>query len=535
MEKNIAVVGCGYWGKNLVRNFSELGALRTVCDVSPALLAEAAAQYPDARMEPDFEKVLKDPEVKGVVVASPAALHHDLVLKAIQAGKDVFVEKPLALTVAEGQDMVDAAEEHDRILMVGHLLEYHPAIAKLKELVEKGVLGRIQYIYSNRLNLGKFRTEENILWSFAPHDISVILLMLGGEMPVEVSAHAGYYLRPDIADVTMTSLVFRDGVRAHMFVSWLHPYKEQKLVVIGGRSMAVFDDTAKKDKLVLYSQQIDWVSRKPVPRANKAEPVEVPAEEPLRLECQDFLNSVATHQKPRVDGRKGLQVLQILAECQQSLEKKGQTVGAPGPKPYSVHETAVVEPPCEIGNGTRIWHFSHVMPNVTMGKNCVIGQNVFIAKGVRIGQNVKIENNVSVFEGVTLEDKVFCGPSCVFTNVMNPRSHVSRKSEYLATLVKEGATIGANATIVCGNTIGRYAFIGAGSVVTRDVPDHALAYGNPARVHGWACQCGEKLDFKDDTETKCGRCGEVYQQKGKNAIFMVPPKSRGSAHYTPTL
>lgn len=535
MEKNIAVVGCGYWGKNLVRNFSQLGALHTVCDVSPALLAEAAALYPEARMEPDFGKLLADPEVRGLVIASPAAQHHDMARKALLAGKEVFVEKPLALTVNEGQELVDLAEENGRILMVGHLLEYHPAITRLKELVDSGALGRIQYIYSNRLNLGKFRTEENILWSFAPHDISVILLMLGGEMPVEVSAHAGYYLRPDIADVTMTNLVFKDGVRAHIFVSWLHPFKEQKLVVIGGRRMAVFDDTARQDKLVLYSQQIDWVSRKPVPRGNKAEVIEVPADEPLRIECQDFLEAINQPRKPRVDGRKGLQVLQILSACQLSLERKGQTVGPPQPQPYFAHESALVEPPCDIGAGTRIWHFSHIMPNVTMGKNCVIGQNVFVAKGVRIGHNVKVENNVSVFEGVTLEDRVFCGPSCVFTNVMNPRSHVSRKNEYLTTLVKEGATIGANATIVCGNTIGRYSFIGAGSVVTRDVPDHALAYGNPARVHGWACQCGEKLDFGDGAEARCARCGEVYRQRGKNAIAPVPPKSRGTEQYIPTL
>jgi len=513
MNKNIAVVGCGYWGKNLVRNFAELGALHTICDADAGILADLAPRYPEAKTEADFKRVLRDREIQGVVIAAPAVLHHALAKEALLADKDVLVEKPLALVVEEGRQIVDLAAARNRILMVGHLLEYHPAVVRLKELVDEGELGKVQYIYSNRLNLGKFRTEENILWSFAPHDISVILLLLGGEMPVEVSAHGGYYLRGDIADVTMTNLVFKDSVRAHIFVSWLHPYKEQKLVVVGDRKMAVFDDTAAEGKLVLYSHQIDWVDRKPVPRLQIGKAVALPSDEPLKMECQDFLDCIQTRRKPKVDGRKGLQVLQVLSGCQRSLEGNGQIVSLQEAETFFVHDTSRVEKPCEIGEGTRIWHFSHLMPNVTVGKNCVIGQNVFIGKGVRIGNGVKVENNVSVFEGVTLEDRVFCGPSCVFTNVLNPRSHVSRKQEFGPTLVKEGATIGANATIVCGNTIGRYAFIGAGSVVTRDLPDHALAFGNPARLRGWVCECGEKLDFKKGQQASCHRCGKVYQQK----------------------
>ncbi|UCD54107.1 MAG: N-acetyltransferase [Dehalococcoidia bacterium] len=182
-----------------------------------------------------------------------------------------------------------------------------------------------------------------------------------------------------------------------------------------------------------------------------------------------------------------------------------------------VHDTSIVEKPCDIGEGTKIWHFSHVMPDVTIGKKCVIGQNVFIGKGVKIGNNVKIENNVSIFEGVTLEDDVFCGPSCVFTNVVNPRSHIPRRHEFKPTLVKKGATIGANATLICRNTIGKYAFIGAGAVVTRDIPDYALAYGNPAQVHGWICQCGIKLQ-KDGDSYICSGCGKSYKIQGHECI-----------------
>jgi UDP-2-acetamido-3-amino-2,3-dideoxy-glucuronate N-acetyltransferase len=514
VAKNIAVVGCGYWGKNLVRNFYELGALHTVCDADTKVLEQMAVEYSDLHTETQYQKVLDNRDIEGVVIAAPAVFHYSMAKDAILAGKDVFVEKPLALKVNEGKDLVDLAEKNSRILMVGHLLEYHPAILKLKELVDEGELGKIQYVYSNRLNLGKFRTEENILWSFAPHDISAILLLLNGEMPIEVSAHGGYYLHHDIADVTLTSLTFRDGTMAHIFVSWLHPYKEQKLVVVGGKKMAVFDDRNDQDKLVLYSHEIDWIDRKPVPRQKQPEPVKVLMEEPLRMECMDFLDCIATRKKPRVDGHKGLQVLQVLSYCQKSLEEKGKVISLGNSESkFFIHETSVIDELCQIGDGTSIWHFSHVMPQASIGKNSIIGQNVLIGSGVKIGNNVKIQNNVSVYEGVTLEDGVFCGPSCVFTNVINPRSHIPRKHEIKPTLVKKGATIGANATIICGNTIGRYAFIGAGAVVTKDVPDYAVVYGNPGKIQDWVCECGEKIDFIKKTTAKCSQCGKEYKKQ----------------------
>ena len=212
-----------------------------------------------------------------------------------------------------------------------------------------------------------------------------------------------------------------------------------------------------------------------------------------------------------MDGRKGLQVLEVLSHCQRSLEENGRLIKCGvEEKGYFVHETGLVEEPLQIGRGSKIWHFSHVMPGVKIGEGCNIGQNVYIASGVVIGNNVKVQNNVSVFEGVTLEDDVFCGPSCVFTNVINPRSHVSRKHEYRKTHVGRGATIGANATIVCGTSIGRYAFIGAGAVVTRDVADYAMVYGNPARRNGWVCNCGVKLDFAGGDAAGCGACGKRY-------------------------
>jgi len=517
MDKNIAVVGCGYWGKNLVRNFAHLGALHTLCDTDVDRLQQQAALYSGLTLETDFTKLLRMDEIRGVVIATPAALHYSMTKEALLAGKDVFVEKPLALRVEEGRELVELAEENGRILMVGHVLEYHPAVTRLKELVDRGELGKIQYIYSNRLNLGKFRTEENILWSFAPHDISVILL-LTSEMPKEVSSHGGYYLHQDIADVTLTTMSFASGIQAHIFVSWLHPYKEQKLVIVGDKRMALFDDVAPEQKLLLYSHKIDWVNRLPIPRLEDAQPIEFTRAEPLQLECQHFLDCIETRQRPKTDGYSGLRVLQILDACQRSLQEGGRAISLSKEAGYFIHQTSIVERPCQIGEGTKVWHFCHIMPNVAIGKDCVIGQNVFIGRGVKIGNKVKIENNVSVYEGVIVEDGVFCGPSCTFTNVINPRSHISRRSEFKLTLVMKGATIGANATIICGNTIGKYAFIGASAVVTADVPDYALVYGNPARLQGWVCDCGVKLDFGKGTKAQCPSCGKIYERQDSNRV-----------------
>lgn len=513
--ENVAVVGFGEWGKNLVRNFAGLGALRSVCETDPARLAAVRAQFPGVRATASFDEVLEDAEVTGVVIATPAGSHYALAREALLAGKDVFVEKPLALKVSEGRELVELAESQRRILMVGHLLRYHPAVVRLKELVVEGRLGKLYYVYSNRLNLGRFRAEENILWSFAPHDISTILFLLG-ERPASVVARGGSYLNHAVPDVTVTMLEFRSGVKGHIFVSWLHPYKEQKLVVVGDQGMAVFDDREPERKLVLLGQPVRWVDRFPVPRLEEAEVVPLSKEEPLRIECQHFLECMATRRRPETDGEEALRVLEVLEACQESLDRNGTVIAIPrtSPKPYFAHETAVIDEPCEIGEGTRIWHFSHIMKNAKIGRNCNIGQNVFIASGVVVGDNVKIQNNVSLYTGVTLEDDVFCGPSCVFTNVKTPRSAFPRNTpaDYIGTRVKRGATVGANATILCGVTVGEWAFIAAGAVVTRDVPPYALVAGVPARRVGWACECGEPLRL-NDTEAACSRCGRRYVER----------------------
>jgi UDP-2-acetamido-3-amino-2,3-dideoxy-glucuronate N-acetyltransferase len=529
----VAVVGAGYWGKNLIRNFHELGALSSICDTDSERLSSFTALYPGVQMVVAFSEILQDPTIKAVVIALPAETHSDAVREALLANKDVFVEKPLCLSVQEGEELVALAKKQERILMVGHLLWYHPAVLKLKALIESGELGRIQYIYSNRLNLGKIRREENILWSFAPHDISVILGLIN-ETPDNVRAQGGNYLHQQIADVTISLLSFPSGVKAHIFVSWLHPFKEQKLVVVGDRKMAVFNDLEKNDKLLLYAHSIDWKNGIPVHNKAEAEPVTVNSREPLQAECQHFLDCVVSRAQPRTDGEEGLRVLSVLQRCQQALEKEAdrrvQIPHSPNRSKvqYFAHESSFIDDGVEIGEGTTIWHTSHILQGSRLGKNCKIGQNVVIGPNVLVGNGVKIQNNVSVYEGVTLEDNVFCGPSMVFTNVLNPRSEIPRMKELKTTLVKHGATIGANSTILCGITLGRYAFIGAGAVVLRDVKDFALVVGNPARQIGWMCFCGTQLDKKGGNILACQVCKERYSEGELGLIHHEKPREKRS-------
>ena len=507
MLPNIAVIGNGYWGKNLVRNFHSLGVLKCVCDTRSEALGEAHTLFGVDTCS-SLEALVCDPDIQGVAIAAPAVQHYQITKEFLLAGKDVYVEKPLALRVEEGRELVEIAESQHRILMVGHILQYHPAILKLKELIGSGELGRIQYIYSSRLNWGKLRTEENILWSFAPHDISAILFLLD-EMPTSVTATGGAYINPQIFDTTLTACEFDSGAKAHIFVSWLHPFKEQKLVIVGTNKTAVFDDVEKERKLTLNSHHIDWLNRHPVARRDEGVVVPLPADEPLRMECEHFIESMVTRRTARTDGRNGVQVLEVLDACERSLHSHATMVPVREAAPaYFADRSAVIDKDCQIGEGTKIWHFSHIMSGSRIGRNCNLGQNVVVSPGVTIGDRVKIQNNVSVYTGVVLENDVFCGPSMVFTNVINPRSHIERKHEYKTTRVKQGATIGANATVLCGVTLGTYSFVAAGAVVTRDVPDYALVMGVPAVQDGWMCKCGTRL--VQSPLTRCPACTRTY-------------------------
>ena len=331
----LAVVGAGGWGKNHVRNFAAVkGAeLRYVCDCSEAVRAQLAPAYPDVKVCADVENVLADEAVRAVVIAADAPAHETLAMRALESGRDVFVEKPLTLSAASSAALCERAEADGRILMVGHLLLYHPAVEKLRELIDRGELGEVLYLTSQRTNLGVVRRDENAWWSLAPHDISVANYLLGGS-PVSVSAAGGVFLQKErgIEDVVFASLTYPGGKLAHVHVSWLDPHKTRRLTVVGDRKMAVFDDTSPDQKLTLFDKGVEM----PPPTLTYAEGVRlrtgdivVPAlrmSEPLRRECEDFLNAVRTRQPPLAHGRSGWDVVRVLEAGQRSLAEAGRRV-----------------------------------------------------------------------------------------------------------------------------------------------------------------------------------------------------------------
>jgi len=317
--RNIAVIGCGYWGKNHVRIFDQLKALHTLCDSNQSLLAEFKKKYPEIDIQTDFDCVLKNPKIKALVICTPAETHFTLAQKAMVAGKDVFIEKPLSLKLEDAEGLIETAQEQQRVLMVGHLLQYHPVFLRLKKICQEDVLGKIQYIYSNRLSLGKIRKEENSLWSFAPHDISMIL-SLNPSQPVRVMCQGGNYLDSKISDVTNTHIEFEDKTHAQIFVSWLNPFKEHKLVVVGQKAMAVFNDTLEwSKKLEILPYQINYELNTPAIHKATSYFEKIEEQEPLLNECQTFLNCLQTRKFPPSDGQEGLRVLKILQAAQESL------------------------------------------------------------------------------------------------------------------------------------------------------------------------------------------------------------------------
>ena len=321
MKRNIALVGAGYWGENHLRNLFNLGALHTVFDPNNDILQQRARAYPGINYLNDENMILLNPDIKAVVIAAPAELHYKLTKKYLLAGKDVMIEKPLAIKVKEGEEIVEISNKEKRELMVGHILQYHSAVLKLKEILDSGEMGEIRYLYSNRLNLGKLRVEENVLWSFAPHDISVILMLMNGRQPVKVSTFGGSYITKGIFDTTITELEFENNIKSHIYVSWLHPFKEQKLVVIGSKKMAVFDDVAF-EKLVLYPYKINFENGiAPVAQKTEYNIVTYEQSEPLKEELLHFIDCIENRKNPKTDGYEGLRVLRVIESAEKSFNK----------------------------------------------------------------------------------------------------------------------------------------------------------------------------------------------------------------------
>lgn len=495
-----ALVTCGLWehgleGRELARALSEMGSLATVCALPGDMEGEAANAYGVSNLT-SFSDILDDPAATAVLIAAPTSLGTRLCRSALAAGKDVLILPPMALTAEDANSLTRMAAEQQRILMVGHMRRHDAAFLALHDLVSRGELGRVRYITIRRMGDAPKDSGAPDLQSFISHDISIVLA-LAGTPPQRVETHVSEPSGGTAVNVATTHLFFADGLRAEICLARHYPWKESNLVVIGDRCIAVLDDTKPADcRLMIYDRATNrWDGR----------PIAVEAGTPLRMALEHFLYCCRTRTSPLTDGAEGERVLTVLLSDRTVPAAPALVERFPN---ALIHPTAEVDNDVAIGDRTRIWHFSHILRGTRIGADCSFGQNCCIGANVTIGNGCRIQNNVSIYDGATLEDDVFCGPSCVFTNVLTPRAFISRKNEFLPTLVRRGASIGANATVVCGTTLGRYCLIGAGAVVTRDVPDYALMVGNPARRIGWVSETGDRLG----ADLVCPRTRERYEE-----------------------
>lgn len=562
------VVGTGKWGTNLAREAHALGSLAALVDSNERSLQAAFSSLgtPSAvGTYPTLTLALRAHPSAPVIVATPPRTHYDVALAALHAGRDVWVEKPLCLTLAHAEQLAASADAGGRILFVDHLLQYSSPHARLLKLVRDGFVGRVTRVRARRLNFGTVRTQENVLWSFCPHDVSLALAAVG-RLPSSVLCTGQAAVSRNVEDYVDLQLSFSQGVTASIEASWLHFEKERGLAVFGSEGCLAVDEVPKDGKPALTG--FKWSAKR---RADGCSVVTEKREvaltddaddrmrgSPIRNALGEFFECVRTRRSPITDGREGIRVLGVLLAAQESLAtaaavrvaegrsprkverslevpstgrsappsagglRGGGSVGRaansngapPGPL-YFKHPSAVVDAGAAIGPDCRVWHFSHIMSGAVLGRSCNIGQNVYLAATAVLGSNVKVQNGVSIYDGVTVDDDAFLGPHCVFTNVKTPRSHVSRRDAFEKTRVGRGATVGANATVVCGTRLGEYCMVGAGAVVTKDVPSHALVYGNPARVMGWVATGGQRLvvvgDMGDGRHVlQCRESGEVY-------------------------
>lgn len=537
VERKLLVVGAGRWGLNHIRTAHSIGALAAVVDNNQDALDRAAELLPTGTPVKFYvvlgTALIKHPEAS-VIVATPPKSHFAIARKIIGCHRHVMVEKPLCDSVKRAEELVAAANEAGVLLMVDHLLHYSIHHMRLLHLVKSGFVGNVTRVKMSRMNFGTVRVEENVLWSFTPHDVSILLALCGNQVPRSVSCTGQKVVSCGIDDYVDMTIKFEDGTHAQIEASWMHPLKERRMIVYGTNGALVLNE-AVPDPKAPKLQGFKWSAK----RKSDGSAVAIEKQEkdlissmkenadlrksdsmrssPLQEAQEHFLACVASGKVPRTDGEEGVRVLKVLAAASESLEKEGAPVllgtGDQSPKVFT-HSTAVVDNGAVLGPGTKVWHFSHIMSGAKLGPMCNIGQNVYIGDKAVLGKNVKVQNNVSIYDAVEIADDVFLGPSCVLTNVKTPRSHFSRKNAYVSTIIGKGTTIGANATIICGVVLGSYCFVGAGAVVTKDVPPHGLVYGNPATLRGWVSTVGTKLvevaEGGDRKVLQCSESKEVY-------------------------
>lgn len=473
----IAIVGAGYWGKNLIREFYNLNVLDMVIEQDENLLNEIKNNY-NIKTSSNIQDVLNKNYITGIVIATPSETHYTIAKQCLDRNKNIFIEKPFTLDYNKSLELHNLSIQKNLKIMVGHILHYNLYIIKLKSLLKNNTIGQIKSIVTNRFSYGKIRSNENVLWSFAPHDISLIYSLLKNSSNQEPLLNIKYIDSKTHCSNISESNIFLESnnIKVNINVSWLKPYKESSITIVGTKGILYFDDVKKTLSLTKYNllkQNIlinDYIT-------------------PLKNECLHFVNCLINNKIPYTNSFEALYGIRLIENIINhnnynldpiSISEHNNPINS---NDYYLDSTSIIDNNTTIGKNTKIWHYTHVCESSIIGQNCNIGQNCYIGKNTIIGNYCKIQNNVSVYDGVICEDYVFLGPSCVFTNDLNPRVEYPKNS-YKKTYIKYGATIGANATILCDLTIGRYALIGAGSVVVRDVPEYAVMVGNPAKQIG---------------------------------------------------
>lgn len=488
----VGVVGCGYWGPNLARTFNQLpeASLVALCDKNWARLAHMRKLYGDTAAYDDCLSMLGHPGLDAVVISTPLRSHHSLAKSSLLAGKHVFVEKPIASTSRECEELVAIAKESNLILMVGHTYLFSGAFEKIAEIIQSGDIGDICYINCQRLNLGLFQQDINVAWDLAPHDLSIILQIMG-ELPLTVNCQGNAHIFNGAQDVINMSLTFSNNRFATIQSSWLEPNKVRQMTFVGTRKMIVFNDIEPLEKLRIYDVRVE---RPPyyddlckfqcsyhygdcyIPRIDQCEP--------LVTMSKHFINCIINQQVPKSCGMKGHEIVRILEASDRSLAQCGASINMSPPNPLP---KAGVASDVRLGSEVYLHEFTNLY-GCTIRDQTRIGPFVEIQRGVQIGARCKISSHSFICEGVTLEDEVFIGHGVIFTNDLKPRATNSKGVpkqtgdwECRPTIVKRGASIGSGSTILAGIIIGENAMIGAGSVVTKDVDPDTTVAGNPAR------------------------------------------------------
>ena len=505
MKMNIGVIGCGYWGPNLIRNLKEISEanLDYICDIDGNKLIAMKKKYPSLKITKDYQMILNDSSIDAVVIALPVSKHYSIAKEALLKNKHVLVEKPLTASVSESEELVRIAKEKGLVLMVDHTFEYSPAINKMKQIIESGELGDIYYIKTEWLNLGLLQPNVNVVWDLATHIISIVNYITG-LAPLSVNANAKGYLREEIQEIAQAKIKYPKNISVYITVSWLEPKKTRQVTIVGSKKMLIYDLTNEEEPLKIYDKGVSIIQEATDIRPSKMEyrfgdiySPHIKNAEPLSIMCSHFIECIKNNTTPLSDGESGLRVVRVLEAMEQSIQENGKEIilgnNINNVKKNFLKFEQKNENPSELGvklaNNVKIFQ-----PNLTNLYGCEIGENtkigafVEIQKNAKIGKNCKISSHSFVCEGVIIEDEVFIGHGVIFINDKYPQSTTNGKLQtendwkVVPTFVKKGASIGSNATILCGVTIGENAIVGAGSVVTKDVLPNTVVAGNPARI-----------------------------------------------------